>query len=1100
MLEHPAISAQHIAFCYDGDLWVAGRGGESPRRLTSHPGTEVAPRFSPDGQSLAFTGEYDGNLDVYVVPVSGGSPRRLTWHPEPDFVEDFSPDGASILFSSGRNSFTTRYRQLYTVPVAGGFPTRLPIPNGLRASYSADGTKIAYIPIGERFQQWKNYRGGTCSRIWIYNVADHSVEIIPQPEGRCNDTHPVFVGNQLYFRSDRDGEFNLFTWNREKNEVVALTRFGDFPVNNLSACEDMILLEQAGYLHQFSPATGQTERMKIGLTTDAIETRARFAEGAQWIRNAAISPKGNRAVFEFRGEIVTVPADKGDPRNLTGTPGVHERSPAWSPDGRTIAWFSDAGGEYHLELAPQDGKGEVRRIPLPGNGFYEEPRWSPDGTRISFRDNSWSLYVHEIASGRTEKICSEPKYGPPDVRGLHHAWSPDSRWLAYTVNTDALIQQAFVHEIATNRSTPVSDGMSEVSEPCFDSSGKYLYFLASTDAGPVKHWFAMSNNDMRLTNRIYVAVLDSKTPNPLARESDEEVPAEEKAGEAKPGSDLPPSGQPEDRESPTADGDAKLAAAGTSGEKQAQEAGKPAGEEAGKAARPAVPEVRIDFEGLDQRILALPLPAELYSSLAAGPDGGLLVIQQDAAGKRSLVSFNWKDRKPNVLLESGAGGFAVSADLSKVLYASDGAWSIAPSAGRFEPGKVRLKTDAIMVRIDPRQEWNQIFEEVWRINRDYFYDPGMHGCNWVAMREKYRPLLAHCVTRDDLNRVLMWMCSELSVGHHGVGGGEDIKQAKSVPGGLLGADFAIENGRYRFTRILGGLNWNGELRAPLTEPGVQVKVGDYLLAVNGVELKSDDSVFRLLENTAGRITELRVGADPEGKDARIVRVVPVASEAALRNRDWIESNLRRVHAATGGRVGYVYVPNTTSAGHEYFKRYFFPQTDKQAMIIDERFNGGGQVADYYIDHLTRPYVSHWATRYGKDFITPTGTIFGPKVMLIDETAGSGGDLLPYMFRKLGVGTLVGRRTWGGLVGILGYPELMDGGQVTAPNVAIWTEEGFVVENEGVPPDVEVEQLPAEMLDGKDPQLEKAIAIVLEQLEKNPPREYRKPAYPVRVRR
>jgi tricorn protease len=1066
MLEHPAVSARQIAFSYDGDLWVANRDGSDPRRLTRHVGTETSPRFSPDGQTIAFSGEYGGNIDVYTVPSAGGVPKRLTWHPDADVVEGFTPDGSAVLFSSGRNVFTNRYRQLFTIPLAGGFPTQLPIPSGMRGTYSPDGKKIAYIPIGERFQQWKNYRGGTCSRIWICDVGDFSVQMIPQPEGRCNDTNPAFVGSKVYFRSDRNGEFNLFSFDPATNAVEQHTNFGDFPINNLSGCSDAIVFEQSGYLHLFDPAANKSTQLKIGLTTDALETRERFASGAEWIRGASISPSGSRAVFEFRGEIVTVPAEKGDPRNLTQTPGAHERSPAWSPDGQSVAYFSDAGGEYHLVIAPQNGKGESRQITLVGNGFFEEPKWSPDGKKISYRDNSWSLYVLDIEGNRCEKIASEPLYGPTNIRGLHHNWSADSKWIAYTVNTAALIQRVFVYNVAENKSYPVTDGLSEVSEPCFDPGGKFLFFLASTDAGPVKHWFAMSNNDMEATNQIYVAVLSNDGANPLAKESDEEQPAAPAAAAA-----TPPGGS-----------------------------GAPATEaEAAKPAASAPPEVKIDFEGLDQRILALPLPAALYSNLQAGPEETTYFVKQDAGGGRSLQSFSFKTRKPETLLESGVRGFELSANGKRILYGQENNWAIA-DAGKIDPGKGRLAVDAIRVRIDPRAEWTQVFDEVWRINRDYFYDPGMHGANWPAMREKYRQFLAHCVTRDDLNRVLMWMCSELAVGHHRVGGGDDVTEVESIPGGLLGADFEIDSGRYRVKKVYGGLNWNGELRAPLTEPGVRVQAGDYILAVNGHDLKAADNIFRYLEYTAGKLVELTVGKNPDGFDSRTVTVTPIASESALRNRDWIEGNIKKVHAATGGRVAYVYVPNTTGAGHEYFKRYFFPQTDKQAIIIDERFNGGGQVADYYIDHLRRPYVSHWATRYGQDFITPTGAIFGPKVMLIDETAGSGGDLLPFMFRKLQVGTLVGRRTWGGLVGILGFPVLMDGGSVTAPNLAIWTEEGFVVENEGVPPDIEVEQLPAEVIAGRDPQLEKAIEVVLKQLAENPPHQYQKPPYPVRVRK
>lgn len=1077
MLEHPAISAKQIAFSYDGDLWTANRDGSSPRRLTSHKGNESSPRFSPDGKTIAFSGEYDGNIDVYVVSSEGGSPQRLTYHPDEDYAEGFTPDGKHVHFSSSRSAFTGRHRQLFTISLDGGFPTQLPIPSGLRASFSPDGKKIAYIPLGERFQQWKNYRGGTCSRIWIYDVADHSVVMVPQPEGRCNDTNPYFVGGKVYFRSDRNGEFNLFSFDPATTQVTQHTSFGDFPVQNLSACSDAIILEQAGFLHLFDPQANAATPIKIGIATDAIELRERFAKGAKWIRSASISPTGARAVFDFRGEIVTLPAEKGDARYLTNSPGAHDRFPSWSPDGQSIAYFSDASGEYQLVIAPQNGKGESKKISVTGNGFYEDPKWSPDGTKISYRDNSWSLYVLDIAGNRCERICSEPKFGPGSLRGLHHSWSADSKWIAYTVNTDALIQRAYVYNVAENKSYPITDGMSEVSEPCFDPAGKYLYFLASTDAGPVKHWFAMSNADMEATNQVYVAVLQDDGKNPVAKESDEEPEKKED-----------PSSSPGD--APKTDEAAKTETA-------------EAKQENGKAAEPkkeAPPEVRIDFDGLDQRIVALPIKPALHSNLHAAGEATIFFIKEDSNGDRSLSSYSLKTRKPNVLKESGIDGFDITADGKKVLYFGGTTWGIADASGKIEGEKGKLAVDAIQVRMDPRQEWPQIFDEVWRINRDYFYDPAMHGANWPAMREKYKQFLPHCVTRDDLNRVLMWMCSEIAVGHHRVGGGDDITTSETLPGGLLGADFEIDSGKYRVKKVYGGLNWNGEFRAPLTEPGVRVKAGEYILKINGVDLAGTDNIYRHLENTSGKIVELTVGTNADGSNSRTVSVVPIGSESALRNRDWVEGNLRKVHAATEGRVAYVYVPNTTRAGHEYFKRYFFPQTDKQAIIIDERFNGGGQVADYYIDHLNRPYISHWATRYGKDFITPTGAIFGPKVMLIDETAGSGGDLLPFMFHKLKLGTLVGRRTWGGLVGILGFPVLMDGGGVTAPNLAIWTEDGFVVENVGVPPDVEVEQLPADVIAGKDPQLDKAIEIVLQQLAENPPKDFKKPPYPIRVRK
>ncbi len=1070
LLSQPAVSADHVAFAYAGDLWIARRDGAGVRRLTSHEGTETSPRFSPDGAMVAFSAEYDGNIDVYVMPAAGGEPRRLTWHPGTDLVQGFTVDGSGVLFASRRSMFTNRHFQLFVAPLAGGLPERLPIPHGLRASYSPDGRRIAYIPTPERFEQWKNYRGGTTSRIWIYDTGDHSVQEIPQPEGRSNDTDPTWIGGRVFFRSDRDGEFNLFSFDTGSGRIVRHSDFEDFHVEDLSGSADTVVYEQAGYLHLYDPASERHERLRIGVAADLTETRPRWVADPEHIRSASLSPSGARAVFGYRGEVLTLPSRKGDARNLTRTPGVHERDPVWSPDGRSIAWFSDQGGEYGLHVHNRQS-GEVRRHELGGEhggaGFYHAPAWSPDAGKISYVDNSMTLFVLDLESGEVTKIASETYYGPASPRP-HHSWSPDSRYLAYTLNTRSYMQQVFVHDLESGISRPVTDGLSEVGEPVFDRSGDHLFFLASTDAGPVKHWFAMSNADMEISSAIYVAVLRRDGESPLAPESDEEAGGEGDGGDS--------------------------GTAAAEEEDGAEDEGETDGE----------PRVEIDFEGLDQRILALPVPAGGYRNLETGEAGRLYYLRAQPAsrfggGSGDLVLFDLAEREETVLL-SGVVGFSLGADGKKVLWAGSDDFGIADAGGRIDRAESGIAVDKLTVRIDPRAEWRQIYDEVWRINRDYFYDPGMHGADWPAMAEKYSGFLADVTTRADLNKVLRWMCSEIAVGHHRVGGGDRRADPERVGGGLLGADFEIADGRYRFASVLGGLNWNPELRAPLTEPGVSVTAGEYLLAVDGVELAADDNVFARFENTAGRIVELTVGPNPDGAGSRTVSVVPIADESALRNREWVERNLARVEEATDGRVAYVYVPNTTTLGHTYFKRYFFPQVHKQALIVDERFNGGGQVADYYIDHLRRPYISHWATRYGADFRTPSAAIPGPKVMIIDETAGSGGDLLPWMFRKLGLGTLVGKRTWGGLVGTLGFPTLMDGGFVTAPNLAIWTEDGFVVENVGVPPDIDVEQWPADVIAGRDPQLEKAIEVVLEQLDANPPVEPVRPPFPIRVRR
>lgn len=1057
LLSQPAITRDHIAFVYAGDIWVAGTDGKGVRRLTSHAGNETGPTFSPDGKLVAFSGEYDGNRDAYVAPVEGGEPTRLTWHPGADIVQGFTPDGTSVLFTSPRAVFTGRYTKLYTVPVKGGWPQELDIPNAYAGAYSPDGSRLAYNPLSPAFTQWKNYRGGMTSIVSLYRFTDHSVEKISQPETRCNDADPVWLGDTVYFRSDRNGEFNIFSADSRSKAVKQLTQHKDFPVLSLAAGDGKIIYEQAGYLHILDPKSGRSNKLSMGVPADLVETRRRYVRGFQYARNTGISPTGARAVIEFRGDIVTVPAEKGDPRNITETTGVHERSPSWSPDGKSIAYFSDESGEYELHVRNQDGKGDVKKVRLSGAGFYEDPAWSPDSQKIAFVDNSWTLVWMDVNSGACKQVASEYQYGPQRSKAVHHAWSPDSKWLTYTLETKAYIQAVYVYSIDQSRSYQITDGLSEVSEPVFDASGKYLYFFGSTDAGPVKDWFAMSNADMRATRSLYLAVLGKDLPNPLAKESDEE--------------------------------------------KGIQKEEKP--KETPKQPQPAP--VTIDLEGLNNRILAIPLPAGNYRELQSGTAGQFFYLAGPAGGNNNpsamsdLHVYDLAKRKDEVFLPEVLS-YKLSDDKKKLLYTSRNSMGIVPSVGKIQPGQGKINIDAIEVRIDPRAEWTEMFNEAWRINRDYFYAPNMHGADWKGMRDKYAAFLPHLSCRSDLNRVIQWMCSELAVGHHRVVGGDFLYQPRGVPGGLLGADYEIANGRYRFKKVYGGLNWNPELRSPLTEPAVNVKAGEYLLAVRGQELRPPINVYSFFENTSGKIVEITVGPNPDGAGSRTVSVVPVPNESALRNRDWVEGNLKRVDEATGGRVAYVYVPNTSTLGHTYFKRYFYPQSHKEAIIVDERFNGGGQLADYYIDMLRRPFSAYWAMRYGADLKTPSASIQGPKVMLIDETAGSGGDFLPWMWRKVGLGKIVGKRTWGGLVGILGFPVLMDGGGVTAPNLAIWTpDEGWIVENDGVPPDIEVEQTPADVIKGHDPQLEKAIQIVMDELKRNPAKQPKRPAYPIRTR-
>ncbi|MCX6244277.1 MAG: PDZ domain-containing protein [Bacteroidetes bacterium] len=1073
MMTDPTVSSGCIAFVYANDLWKAGLDGSNVTRLTSNEGAEFAPTFSPDGKTLAFTGQYDGNLDVFTMPAEGGVPTRMTWHPSGDYVRGFTPDGKSILFSSDRESYTYALPNFYLIPVTGGFPEKMKLPGAVYGSFSPDARRIAYSPYYPAFQQWKNYRGGRISFIWVCDLKTLAVEKIPQPSGGCNDWRPMWIGDFVYFLSDRNGEFNLFSYNTKTKDIKQLTRFTDFPINTAGYGGGRIIFEQSGYLHLFDPGTGNATQLHIRVPADLPGIRPRYVPASKTIRNADLSPSGARAVFEARGEIITVPAEKGDARNLTNSPGVCERMPAWSPDGKKIAWLSDESGEYQLVISDQEGKGDTKNYALNGAGFYYNLSWSPDSKMIGYTDNAFNLYFIDLSSSKITKIATEPVY---DIFGaLFPNWSPDSKWITYAMVTPTNIEQVWIYSLEKDKSFPVTDGLSDCSGPVFDKAGKYLYFFGSTDAGPVRQWFDLSSEDMHMKNNIYLAVLDKTAPNPLLKESDEEKGKEDPKKDAGSGKD-----KKEDKD-------------------KANGKDKSKGDTTDKA------KTIIDVEGISDRILALPVGQGVYSGLQAGPDKQIYyqenpaIPQSDGNMNGKLHSFNFETRKDNVILDA-LNGYALSADKSKILYALNDNWFLTKTGDKIEAGKGALNLDAVQLRIDPPAEWRQMFNDIWRINRDYFYDPGMQGADWNNIKKKYEQFLPSLSCRDDFTRLTRWMCSELSIGHSYTFGGEQYRTAKSVPVGLLGADYTIDNDRFRFSKIYGGLNWTPELRSPLTEPGVNVKEGEYLLAVNGKELKAPVSVYSLFENCAGKLTEIRVGPHADTTGSRVVQVVPIESEYDLRNRYWVENNLRKVTEATNGKVAYVYVPNTATAGHDYFKRYFFPQSDREAIIIDERFNGGGSLADYITDILRRPHLNYWATRYGQDIKTPNAAIQGPKVMLINEYAGSGGDYLPWTFRKLNLGKLIGKRTWGGLVGILNFPGLMDGGFITAPNVAFWSEEGWRIENEGIAPDIEVEQMPAEVAAGKDPQLDKAIQVVLEELKNNPVSKPSRPAYPVRVRK
>jgi tricorn protease len=1080
LFQKPTVSRTHIVFGYAGDLWIVAREGGEAKRLTNGVGLEIDPIFSPDGTQVAFTGEYEGNLDVYVIPATGGTPRRLTYHPSIDMAIGWTPDGKQVLFRSDRSSYS-RFNRLFTVPVeGGGLPTELPLPMGEEGSFSSDGSKLAYVPFWNRrsspggYISWKHYRGGKASPIWIANLADSKIEKIPRKDS--NDSNPMWIGDKVYFLSDRDGPVSLYFYDLASKEVNRVQAANGQDILSASGGNGVIVYEQMGVLHELDLASGRTKPIDIRLSGDFPARRPKYEKVAKKIRSANISPTGVRAVFEARGEILTVPAEKGAIRNITQTPGVAERYPAWSPDGKWIAYFSDEPGEYQLHLRDQRALTEPKKFTLGDPpSFYYEPRWSPDSKKIAYTDKRHNIWILDIASGKSTRVDTNT-YDTP-FHSMNPAWSPDSRWLAYTKQLKSHLHAVFVYEVAKAQSHEITDGMSDARFAEFDKNGKYLYFTASTDAGPTTGWLDMSSYNRPVTRSVYIVVLGKDLPSPIAPESDEEK--------------SPESTPPLKTEDETQSKKAEAKSAKSKDKKEKAEA---------KTTKSEDVKVRIDLENIGQRILALPIPARNYVGMETGKTGHVFLLEAPLVEGRfgenilTLQHFDLEKRKVEKLLE-GINSFDLSHNGEKMLYRQGDKWHIASASSPPKPGDGLLKTDDMEVYVDPRAEWAQMYHEVWRIQRDFLYDPGYHGFDIKAAENKYRPYLDNIAARSDLNYLFNEMLGELTIGHLFIGGG-DSPEIKPVPGGLLGADYSIENGRYRFKNILHGENWNPQLRAPLTQPGVNVKPGEYLIAVNGRNLTDKDNLYKFFEATANKPVVLKVSSKPDGAGAREVTVVPVESENGLRHRAWIEENRRKVDRMTQGRVAYLYLPNTSVDGYTNFNRYYFAQIGKEGAVVDERFNGGGQAADYIIDYLRRPLMNYWTTREGADFTTPLGSIFGPKAMIVNEFAGSGGDAMPWYFRRAKIGPLVGERTWGGLVGIYDYPQLIDGGFITAPRMAFWSPDGdWDVENHGVAPDVEADLDPHAVRAGHDPQLEKAVQIVMEELKKNPLPHHKKPAYP-----
>ena len=1065
-LRQPDVSSSHIVFVHANDLWIVGRDGGNAVRLTSSDGAETDPAVSADGRWIAFSGQYGGNTDVYVMPAAGGQPERLTWHPAPDIVQGWTPEGA-ILFRSSREALPTMLSRFYTVPRSGGLPAPLALPQAHLGEMSADGNHIAYQETVYYDPEWRNYRGGQAQPVSIVSTSTWERATAPWEGERHID--PVWMDGVVYYLSERDWASNVWSFDPRTGAERQLTRHVDFDVKSLGAGAGVVVYEQAGYLHALDPSSGRTRKLEIHVAGDMNWSRPRWEEVPPTrFQNIDLSPTGKRALFEWRGELFSVPTKEGSWRNLTRTPGVADRHPAWSPDGSRIAWFSDAGGEYGLVIAGQDGS-NPHRIDIPDPSFYFRPEWSPDGTKLAFTDTHYRVLVLDVESGGVEHVDTD-RYAHPQ-RSLNPVWSPDSRWIAYARRLDNQLRAIFIHDTESRETRRLTDGTVDAIAPVWDESGKYLYFLASADYGLNTGWLDMTSYDRPVTRSLYLALLPAGEPSPFLPRSDEEGEAEDEPDEAE---------DAEDEDTP--DGD-------------------------------AAPDVEIDFEGIGRRIVGAPgLPAKDYAVLAPGPRGSVFVTRTGGdEGEATLLKYTVEEREAeDFLTQVRAGGprvspgndIAVSHDRKQLLYRSGSNWHVVGTGQPPGDGDGRLELGGMRVRVEPRAEYAQMLRDGWRFMRDFLYVDNQHGAPWDDVWEWYSAWLPDVRHRADFNHLLDMLSGEIAVGHSYVFGG-DYPELENPRTGLLGADLEEADGLYRLARIYAGDAWWPDTAGPLSLPGLTVAEGDYLLAIDGVELRPPANPYRLLEGTAGRTISLTVSSSPSPDEARDIVVEPIANESFQRMWAWVAANRARVDELSGGRLAYVWLPNTSRNGYEFFNRMYYAQKDREGAVIDERNNGGGSAADYIVDMLDRELTGYFNSPGAgrKPWTQPMAGLFGPKVMVINESAGSGGDLLPYLFRFRGIGPLVGTRTWGGLVGSWDTPPLIDGGFYVAPRGGFFDVNGeWAVEGEGVAPDIEVRNDPAPVIAGGDPQLEAAVREALRLLETEKVELKEEPAPPVRWRR
>ena len=1051
LLRFADISKDRVVFAYAGDLWIAAREGGAARRLTSHVGDELFPKFSPDGRWIAFTGEYDGNPDVYVLSSEGGEPKRLTFHPSNDMVLGWTPDGKNVLFRSDRYSAPPgRFTKLFLVSPQGGMPKMLPVPRGDLTSFSPDGTKIAYIETSQEFRTWKRYHGGWNLPMAIYDLKNNTYEELPKSKGM--DMFPMWHGNSIYFISDSDGVMNLYSYDLGSKQTKKLTDYKEYDIKWPSLGPDAIVYENGGLLYEYNLASNKAQEIPIAVHAEDIEARPEFKNVSQNIGSFALSPSAARAVMEARGNIFTVPAEHGSIRTLTTEhSSIHELNPAWSPDGKQIAYLSDKTGEYEVYIRPQMG-GDETRITTDGGAYRYGPTWSPDSKKLAYWDKLHQLWYAGIEEKKPVWV-DKAEYG--DINDA--SWSPDSLWLTYSKPHRRGSNDVFLYSLGTKKLTKVSAGFYNDANPVFDPTGKYLFFISTRYFYPSAGQLDQRYN-YYTTDGIFAVTLKADEASPFKLESDEEKAGEEKKDE-------------------------KKSAEVKSGEQKSEE----------KKKEEQVKPIQIDLDGIGARVVPVPIHPGILRGLAARKDELFYVDTPQEArqfvpnnpprSRNVLHLFDMVKREDKVLLE-GVDGYDPDKEGKKVLYKAGPVYGIVEAApGKAKVGDGKLNLSEMQVKIDPREEWRQVFHEAWRIERDFYWDPNMTGHDWKKLGARYEALLAWVVDRSDLNHLIGEMISELSTSHTYVGGG-DQPQWTHVSVGMLGADFEADGGYYHITKIYPGENWNDNTRSPLTEPGLKVQAADYLIAVNGQEARSDRDVYAYFQDLAGKLVTLKINSKPTAQGAWEITVKPTNSEAGVRYLNWIQANRHKVEEATGGRIGYMHVPDTSFGGIIAFDKQFTAQLDKDGIIVDERDNSGGQIPDFYTEKLKRQLLAIVAPRDTADVPWPPVAIYGPKVMIVNELAGSGGDAFPWFFHRERIGPIVGTRTWGGLVGIGNSQPVRDGGFVTAPGFAFWsTDNGgeWIVEQHGVDPDYVVPERPDLVVSGHDPQLEKAIELAKEAL-------------------